>query len=317
MSTRIVPSLLAIVLLGLPAISGACKNADAPVADAAGGRGGSHTGGTRAAGGQTGTGGVENGGTSGGEGGSARGGSVGTGGTSTSNGGATGKDAAAGGSGGKDAGSGGSGPVDSGPVACDDIDSTGRLAVYFYDDSAVSSSSIQMHFDLVNFTAFSSRLPQVTVRYWFTDEDASSANVVEKYYVPITTTMKFIAVNPPRSDADTVLEMSFPETPDSGASWVETKGFNLAFHKTSYAGTYTQDNDYSYDSKLTKTLGQNPKITAYVNGVLAWGCEPPVATTPLPDADIDGGALPPMDAPAGSDDAQQLDSKAALPDSGG
>jgi hypothetical protein len=266
---------------------------------------------------------MENGGTSGGQGGFARGGSVGTGGTSTSNGGATGKDAAAGkdtaagGSSGKDAGSGGSGPVDSGPVACDDINSPGRLAVYFYDDSAVSGSSIQMHFDLVNFTAFSSRLPQVTVRYWFTDEDASSANVVEKYYVPITTTMKFIAVNPPRSGADTVFEMSFPETPDSGASWVETRGFNLAFHKNSYAGTYTQDNDYSYDSKLTKTLGQNPKITAYVNGVLAWGCEPPVATTPLPDPYIDGGALPPMDAPAGSDAAMRPDSKTALPASGG
>jgi hypothetical protein len=25
---------------------------------------------------------------------------------------------------------------------------------------------------------------------------------------------------------------------------------------------------------LTKALGPNPKITAYVNGVLAWGCEP-------------------------------------------
>jgi hypothetical protein len=148
--------------------------------------------------------------------------------------------------------------------------------VYNYDSSEVSGSSIQLNFDIVNYTAFTSKLSQVTVRYWFTDEDPSSTNVLEQYYVPIPTTMKFIALNPPRSKANTVLEMSFRDIPDAGASWIETRGFNFAFHKNSYAGTYDQTNDYSYDPKLTKALGLNPKITAYLNGVLSWGCEPPV-----------------------------------------
>jgi hypothetical protein len=119
----------------------------------------------------------------------------------------------------------------------------------------------------------------VTVRYWFTDEaraiDAGSLpNVLEQYYVPIATTMKFITLDPPRTGADTVLEMTFSSSPDAGTSWVETRGFNFAFHKTSYNGTYDQSNDYSYDPTLKSALGLNPKITAYVGGVLAWGCEP-------------------------------------------
>jgi hypothetical protein len=279
------------VLLG---VSGSCQ----PTGGSLDSTGGSGSGGAPGLGGAIaggGAGGTGSGGAVGGQaghpatGGSGRGGSGGTG--SGGAGGIAGSGNAQGGAGGVGGASGDRGTggaslgdaaakdatgVDSGPVACDDTQSAGRLAVYYYDDSAVSGSSIQMHFDLVNFTAYSSRLQQVTIRYWFTDESPSSANVLEQYYVPIATTMKFTALNPPREGADTMLEMSFRDAPDSGVSWVETRGFNFAFHKASYAGTYDQSNDYSYDPKLTKTLGKNPKITAYVNGALVWGCEPPV-----------------------------------------
>jgi hypothetical protein len=325
MSTRNVLGLVAIPLLGLAALSGSCKSPEATGLDAAarpdrpttGGKSG--TGGSAGAGGgQTGMGGHESGGSGGGQGGAEQGGASGSGGASTGKGGSSGKDAAAGGNGGagrggssgKDAGRGGASPIDGGPIECDDIESPGRLAVYFYDDSAVSGSSIQMHFDIVNFTAFSSRMQQVTVRYWFTDEDPSSANVVEQYYVPLPTTMKFVTLNPQHTGANTVLEMSFANAPDAGASWVETKGFNFAFHKASYAGTYDQSDDYSYDPKLTKALGQNPRITAYVNGVLSWGCEPPVGPAePLIDAGFDDGAVRATDALAGNlrDALLQLD----------
>ena len=306
---------LAFPLAGLLAAMGACQSAGGTVdtgtggkgsgGRASGGRGGGNSGGAAGTGqggevgGQAGSGAAGAGGSNGGRSGS--GGSAGAGGSAGGRGGNVGRDAAAPGTGGssgqggsvaKDAGKETASALDAGPVACDDIESSGRLAVYDYDDSEVSGSSIQMHFDIVNYTAFTSRLTQVTVRYWFTDEGASLANVVEQYYVPIPTTMKFITLNPPRAGADTVLEMSFPVTPDSGVSWVETRGFNFAFHKTSYQGTYDQSNDYSYDAKLTKTLGPNPKITAYVNGALAWGCEPPVqldvidASVGVPDAPI-------------------------------
>lgn len=229
----------------------------------------------------------------GGAGAGGRGGTIG-------NGGISGKDAAnggstvgQGGSGGRDAGS-STGSSDAGPIACDDIESVGRLGVYYYDDAAVAGQSVQMHLDIVNFTAFGSRLSQVTIRYWFTNENATTANVVEQYYVPIPTKMNFLPVTPPRAGADTVLEMSFTDSPDAAVSWVETRGFNFAFHKNGYSGTYDQSNDYSYDAKLTKTLGPNPKITAYVNGVLAWGCEPPVQSAAI---DASAGS-PALDAPA-------------------
>ena len=291
MPTRIA-ALLFLVAVCLGTVSGACKKADVIAAGGSGGGGGRASGGGNggeSAGGQSGSGSDQGGSSGSGAGGESsqggQGGNDGQGGNGGpggkgGKGGSTGRDASA-----KDAIPGGSKDakvealpaqpaIDGGAVSCDDITSPGRLAVYYYCDSAASGSSIQMHLDIVNYTAFTSRLTQVTVRYWFTDEAASSANVMEQYYVPIPTTMKFITLNPPRADADTVLEMSFASAPDAGSSFVETRGFNFAFHKTSYNGDYDQTNDYSYDPTLKSALGLNPKITAYINGVLAWGCEP-------------------------------------------
>ena len=329
MSIRITALIhLAFPFVGLLAVAGSCNSTGGELDLGTGGSGdgGANSGGHGGAGGRGtgGSGGSHSGGASGGQGGDSggqsgsgglgRGGSCGASdgvGTKTAGaGGNVGKDAAAGSSQGgspgkEDVGSGGAQAAsDAGPVACDDIQSPGRLAVYFYDNSKATDSAIQLHFDVVNYTAYTSRLQQVTVKYWFTDEDPTSANVVEQYYVPITTTMKFSTVNPPRTGANTVLEMSFRDAPDAGASWVETRGFNLAFHKTSYAGTNDQSNDYSYDPKLTTALGPNPKITAYVNGALAWGCEPP-----LQPVVMDAGVAPAVE------DADVVDAPASVPDS--
>jgi len=305
-------------LVCLAAMSGACKNQESVQNDAAADRfvapntGGS-AGGSGSTGGSSGAAGA-----SGGAAGVSAGGAVGGSGGAAGAGGMTGKDAGAGGT--KDANLGTDpdgnsrdvsvGTIDGGPVSCSDITSNDRLAVYYYSDSqATGSSSVQMHMDVINFTALSARLTQVTVRYWFTDENAATPNTMEQYYVPLPTTMKFLPVDPPRDGADTVLEFSFPVGPDAGASFVETRGFNFAFHKPSYAGTYDQTNDYSYDPTLTKALGMNPKITAYINGVLAWGCEPPLLPPAKPPADgsaggaVDGGSGEGPDVGAGAVDA--------------
>jgi Cellulose binding domain len=257
----------------------ASSKPDAPAAKQGGAGGGGGT--TTSAGGSGGTtisaGGSGGLGGAGGEGG----GSGGTGGSGT--GGSTprdaGRDTGRGTGGAKDASSrtdtSSGNPMDGGAIACDDIESPGRLAVYYYSNSAASGSSIQMYFDVVNFTAFSSKLSQVTVRYWFTDEGASAPNVLEQYYVPLPTSMKFVKLDPPREGADTVLEVSFTGAGDAGGAFVETRGFNFAFHKKDYSGTYDQTNDYSYEPTLKTSLGQNPRITAYIAGERVWGCEPP------------------------------------------
>jgi hypothetical protein len=277
MPTRIASlPFLASALVCLAVAPGACKKAEVATSDAASAdryvppdTGGSGGGGGQASGG---SGGGQSGQNGGGGALQGDGGGSGSGGAS-SKGGNSGRDAASGGATGKDA----EAASDDGGVSCSDITSTGRLGVYYYSDSAATgTSSIMMHMDVVNFTALSARLSQVTLRYWFTDEAATSANVLEQYYVPVATTMKFVAVNPPRPGASTMLEISYPVDPDAGTSFVETRGFNFAFHKNNYAGNYDQTNDYSYDATLKTTLGLNPKITAYINGVLSWGCEPPL-----------------------------------------
>jgi hypothetical protein len=170
-----------------------------------------------------------------------------------------------------------------GPVACNDKTSNDRLGVYYYTGSpAAQTQDVQIHLALVNFTALTARLSQATVRYWFTDEGAGTPNILTMYYTPTTLakiSTRFLPATPPRAGADTVLEFSFTPNPDAGASFVETTEFNFAFHKDGYSGTYNQANDYSFDSSLSKSFGPNPKITAYLAGQLAWGCEPPVAAS--------------------------------------
>jgi hypothetical protein len=173
-----------------------------------------------------------------------------------------------------------------GPVACNDTTSNGRLGVYYYTGSQAQTQDVQIHMALINFTALTARLSQATVRYWFTDEGEGTPNQLTMYYTPTTLakiTTRFLPVSPPRVGADTVLEFTFSPNPDAGVSFVETTEFNFAFHKDGYASTYDQSNDYSFDSKLSKSFGANPKITAYLAGQLVWGCEPPVA----PDAGTD------------------------------
>jgi hypothetical protein len=170
-----------------------------------------------------------------------------------------------------------------GPLACDDKTSTNRLGVYYYTGSpGAEVQDVQIHMALINFTAFTTRLSQTTVRYWFTDEEPETPNMLTMYYTPTTLakiTTRFLPATPPRAGANTVLEFSFTPNPDAGASFVETMEFNFAFHKDGYSGTYSQANDYSFDSKLSKSFGPNPRITAYIGGQLAWGCEPPVVAS--------------------------------------
>lgn len=167
-----------------------------------------------------------------------------------------------------------------GPLACDDKTSTNRLGVYYYTSSPNAQvQDVQMHMALINFTAFTTRLSQTSVRYWFTDEEPETPNMLTMYYTPTTLakiTTRFLPASPPRAGANTVLEFTFTPNPDAGASFVETMEFNFAFHKDGYSGTYDQSDDYSFDPKLSKSFGPNPKITAYIGGKLAWGCEPPV-----------------------------------------
>jgi hypothetical protein len=202
----------------------------------------------------------------------------------------------------RDASTGTDGEV--GPIACNDITSNSRLGVWNYFDSAATAiQDVQLHLDVLNFTALSAQLSQVTVRYWFTDEDTATPNEVAQYYVPPlagTIKTKFIPLNPLRKDANTVLEISFVPNPDAGMSFVETTKFDLAFHKANYKGTFDQGNDFSFDPKLLKTFGPNPKITAYIKGVLSWGCEPP-ELPPTPDAGPDAAKTPSGDAERSSD----------------
>jgi len=123
-------------------------------------------------------------------------------------------------------------------------------------------------------------LSDVKVRYWFTREDGESSFTCE--YAVIGTdkvTGKFVNIDNPVSDADTYCEIGF--TKDAGKIAPGGSSGDIPFRIES-TSIYDQTNDYSFDADMTKEFGDNPKITAYVNGKLKYGVEPVTTIEPTP-----------------------------------
>jgi hypothetical protein len=125
----------------------------------------------------------------------------------------------------------------------------------------------------------------LTIRYWFTADGQTLVSPPTCFYFPLMCSvvgMKFVAVSPPRTKADTYLEVSF--TGNSTLAAGATVGpLQAAFHGTNYT-PFTFTNDYSADPTTT-AFKDAPTVTLYDQLVnLVWGTEPPACAA--------GGACP-------------------------
>jgi len=138
-------------------------------------------------------------------------------------------------------------------------------------------------------------LSDVTVRYWFTaDGNAPATLMFKSYYsqngnLTITNMVKAtFAAAPPANvtpTSDTYLELSFPgATGTIGALGGGGANIQVEFNGAQNQ-TFNETNDYSFDATKTKTYQAWTHMTAYVKGVLVYGCEPQSTT-----ASSSGGA---------------------------
>jgi len=139
-----------------------------------------------------------------------------------------------------------------------------------------SDNQIRPQLVLLNTGTSAVTLSQVKIRYWYTRENTTLAQVMACDWAQIgcsSLTSSFTFLNPTRPNANTYLELGF----SSGtlAAGAQTGPIQLRLNNSNWSN-YTESNDYSYS-----TGGAPPtnfidwtRITIYVNGSLVWGTEP-------------------------------------------
>ena len=271
---------LAVALCGAFVIALAAQGcAVGGTAPASGSGGGGQAGSQTGAGGSGGVGGSlsGNGGSGGGQGGSGGGGGsnpTGTGGTGGGGGGATGQ-------GGSTGTGGGGGSVATDGGAGDGSAATPGVHVqYRCTDTFVGpTTSFGINFLIKNLGPIPVDFSTFSIRYWFTADGITDLTAKCETIQPgqqlscaqVVAAIK--AVDPPRTNADSYLEISI--TPSATATGIGFMGSisQLTIRFQAGAPGVLQSNDYSFDPTFT-AFADDPKVTAYAGDTLIWGVEP-------------------------------------------
>ncbi|MGK3989224.1 cellulose binding domain-containing protein [Sorangium sp. So ce136] len=118
-------------------------------------------------------------------------------------------------------------------------------------------------------------LSDVTIRYWFTRDEAASpfVSVCDFASIPgghTSVTWRFGEAS--AAEADRYLELGFTSDAGTLAPGATSGEAQIRVYSERYE-YMMQANDYSFDASLT-TLTPWDQVTAYRDGVLAWGTEP-------------------------------------------
>ncbi|XXT19999.1 cellulose binding domain-containing protein [Sorangium sp. So ce429] len=118
-------------------------------------------------------------------------------------------------------------------------------------------------------------LSDVTIRYWFTDDGATAMFVGACDFASVpggcdNVTRTFGEAS--ATDADRYLELGFSSAAGNLAPGATSGEVQIRVYSATYE-RMMQTNDYSFDATLT-ALTPWEQVTAYRDGVLAWGTEP-------------------------------------------
>jgi len=145
--------------------------------------------------------------------------------------------------------------------------------------TSASSTFIYFEVQLTNTGTMPITLSQITMKYWYTWDVTTGAPTESAsctYSLGVTggsctnVTEAFSVVTPALADADHIFTLGF----SSGAMTLAagaTAEIGPGINKSDFS-TFTQTNDYSYNSSTTFTT--NAKVTVYLNGSLVYGTEP-------------------------------------------
>ncbi|HYH05009.1 MAG TPA: cellulose binding domain-containing protein, partial [Bacillota bacterium] len=160
-----------------------------------------------------------------------------------------------------------------------------KLAIlYKCSTTDAVSGGIRFSFQVRNDDTVTVPLSSVKVRYWYT-RDNGKWQSFNCYYAALGSgniygNMVRLPLSSAFSTADFYAETGF--TSGAGSLSPGANSGEVQITLTKYDNSnYNQSNDYSFNPNLTP-YSENVRITAYVNGVLAFGTEPTGATPPTP-----------------------------------
>ena len=143
---------------------------------------------------------------------------------------------------------------------------------YANRDSAPADAAIMFTLQVLDTGTTKIDLRRLTLRYWFTRDGGTAPLTGSCGNAQIgcgKIAMQFRSVSPPREGTDSYLEVGFSSgTLGLGSS---TGAIELNVHKSDYAA-FDETDDYS---RATDTSFETTaRVTAYLDGRLAWGTEP-------------------------------------------
>jgi hypothetical protein len=161
-----------------------------------------------------------------------------------------------------------------------------KFTIYYKPNSTNNGQEISAEIQISAFLPVV--VNRITVKYWFTNEsgsdDTNAATNDDLVFdldrvsignIDIRTAMRSItstAVTPARTNADSVVTFNFRS--DRTAIEVAPLTIGFRMHRRDYQGVFTMANDYSFGANQTLAMPWS-RITAYIDGVLFAGTEPP------------------------------------------
>jgi hypothetical protein len=175
-----------------------------------------------------------------------------------------------------------------GPVDGDDAGAPKVKVLYTCRSNDTGQASFVLN--VTNEGSFSFELSDLSLRYWYTadpgkqqelDCDVASLGCTNIVTSADTPGPKFVAVMPPKPEANEYVEIAFKAGAFALDPLLETGQIQLRLHNKDFS-PIVQTDDFSYDCSAMGAAVESMKITAYIDGVLIWGVEPqPGIDTPI------------------------------------
>ncbi len=153
---------------------------------------------------------------------------------------------------------------------------------YKAGNPVLSTQQLGPYFNIVNTGSSTVLLNELTIRYYFTRDSASSVGMAFYCdYSPVgcaNITGTFVPLSSSTATADVYVEVSFTSAAGSLAPGAQTGDIQLRINKTDWS-LFDQSNDYSFDATKT-AFADWTRATLYRNGVLIWGIGPTTLSVP-------------------------------------
>lgn len=157
--------------------------------------------------------------------------------------------------------------------------STGSVSLQLLSQTGSSGNTtlvnqIMPQLKLSNVGQSSINLHDVTIRYWYTNPDGKAQQFWCDYaaFGCKNISGQFGTVQPPRTKANSYLEIGFASGAPRLAPHTDTGEFKLRFNQIDFSN-YDENQNYSYPGPTT-TYTPVTHITVYYKGTLVWGTEP-------------------------------------------